>query len=182
MCCFPGPVSTLGSLPGVFQTVFRGRFRVRAITVQALTFSKARACHNGLAGVKCFNCPSKFFSGTVSRHVGDPPDVVNGTRGIMRDVLRGHRPKDTQIGTIPPTGVFPEKGPKPAHSGAVPAGTAGRRWAWDATSGPVPGLFADPNPSRQGFAKPGKAARSHPEAGGEGPKRARGNQKPGLKP
>jgi hypothetical protein len=141
------PVSTLGSLPAAFQNVFRGRVPCRRNNcASAYIFQSARVPQR-FGGSQMFQMSFDIFlADCLPAMLGIRQDVVNGTpiRDVLPwDVVR-KRPTSGRFHRAP-QGVVSGKGPKPAHSGAVPAGNCGQEvWAWDATSRPVPGLFADP--------------------------------------
>jgi hypothetical protein len=90
------PVSTLGSFPDAIQNVFPCRNLVRRSPAQALTLPKARACHNGLAGVKCFKGQSNFSVRRLLRH-----------DRARRECGQSHLDRRDVLHSTPASGQFP---------------------------------------------------------------------------
>lgn len=79
-----------------FKTCFLPGICVPRPTAQALTLFKARACHNGLAGVKCFKCQSNFSGRRLRRH-----------DRARRECGQSHLDRRDVLHSAPASGQFP---------------------------------------------------------------------------
>jgi hypothetical protein len=161
MCCFPGPVSTLGSPPDGFQTVFRGQVPCPGSNCASAYISQGARVPQRFGASQMFRMSVKFSSGTVY------PQCRGPARCGQRHSDPGCSPW-ALVGKTPFSGqfhgdarVFCRKRVQspPASERCRPGAAAGGGPATRPDERPGPKLVRGSESSRQGFAnKPRKTA------------------------